>query len=111
MPRRRRHAPQNLPRAWHWTDDANCSDEDPSVFFPNGTTGLALLDIRYAKSICRACPVRSACLDHALNFREDHGVWGGLDEDERAEVLRAKREAAERQRRRARTRARAASAA
>lgn len=45
-----------------------------------------------AVQICTACPVRQACLDHALSFPEPAGVWGGLTEDERnTDRRRAKR--------------------
>jgi len=27
--------------------------------------------------LCAACPVRRACLQHALTVPEQHGVWGG----------------------------------
>ena len=36
-----------------------------------------------AKSYCARCPVIDACLEHALAVRESHGVWGGLNTDER----------------------------
>jgi WhiB family transcriptional regulator, redox-sensing transcriptional regulator len=36
-----------------------------------------------AKAMCAGCDVRPACLEYALSRPEDHGVWGGLDEDER----------------------------
>jgi WhiB family redox-sensing transcriptional regulator len=36
-----------------------------------------------AKSICGECIVRKECLDFALRNDERHGVWGGLDPDER----------------------------
>jgi WhiB family transcriptional regulator, redox-sensing transcriptional regulator len=34
-------------------------------------------DVEHAKSLCRACPVRTACLQGALHRREPWGVWGG----------------------------------
>lgn len=40
-----------------------------------------------AKSICRSCAVRRDCLDYALTIREPHGIWGGLNENERKQVL------------------------
>jgi WhiB family redox-sensing transcriptional regulator len=43
--------------------------------------------IAAAKAICAACPVITACSDHALTVREAYGIWGGLSEDERAERL------------------------
>ncbi|MEU6929025.1 WhiB family transcriptional regulator [Streptomyces sp. NPDC046374] len=100
MPRPSRYAPDNLPRPKHWTDDAACAGQVTAVFFPVGKGGVpASVDAVYAKTFCAGCPVRSECLTHALNFREDYGVWGGLDEDERADLLRTGRLAAERQRR------------
>ena len=41
-----------------------------------------------AKRVCAACPVRDACLDHALNQPERHGVWGGATVEERQRILR-----------------------
>jgi WhiB family redox-sensing transcriptional regulator len=41
----------------------------------------------HAKSICRSCAVRRDCLDYALTIREPHGIWGGLNENERKQVL------------------------
>lgn len=93
-------APHNLPRPEHWSDRAACRGGDPTPFFPSGRDGVpAVLEAESAKKICGLCPVRRECLTHALTYREDHGVWGGLDERERAELLRQARLAAERQRR------------
>ena len=40
-----------------------------------------------AKAICRTCPVLAECREYALLVREPHGIWGGLNEHERAERL------------------------
>ena len=41
-----------------------------------------------AKAICRDnCPIINECLQHALTNNE-HGVWGGTDEKERAAIKR-----------------------
>jgi WhiB family redox-sensing transcriptional regulator len=40
-----------------------------------------------AKRICSTCPVRRECLDYALRIREPHGIWGGLNETERRQIL------------------------
>ena len=40
-----------------------------------------------AKAICAQCDVRDDCLDFALRVREPHGIWGGLNELERKQVL------------------------
>jgi WhiB family redox-sensing transcriptional regulator len=95
-----------LPRPYHWSDDAACAGVETAAFFPVATGGVpASLEAAYAKSFCARCPVRPDCLGHALTFREDFGVWGGMDEDERAALVREARRAAERQRRQERERA------
>ncbi|WP_225846953.1 WhiB family transcriptional regulator [Streptomyces sp. HPF1205] len=108
MPRPSRYAPDTLPRPRTWKDDAACRGVDTSVFFPAGRNSASVeSEAQYAKTFCAACPVRATCLSHALAHREDYGVWGGLDENERADLIRQTRLAAERQRRRARERERA----
>jgi WhiB family redox-sensing transcriptional regulator len=42
---------------------------------------------RRAKSICRSCSVRIACLDYAVRIREPHGIWGGMNELERRDII------------------------
>ncbi len=41
-----------------------------------------------ARALCQVCPVRRQCLDYALEVREPHGIWGGLNELERRHLLR-----------------------
>ena len=43
-----------------------------------------------AKLICSTCAVREPCLDYAVETREPHGIWGGLNEHERRELLAAR---------------------
>jgi WhiB family redox-sensing transcriptional regulator len=108
MARPSRYAPDTLPRPHHWMDDAACQGVPTAAFFPAGEDGVpASIDAEYAKGFCAGCPVKPQCLTHALTFREDYGVWGGLDEHERAELLRRARREAENQRRRARAKERA----
>jgi WhiB family redox-sensing transcriptional regulator len=74
---------------WNWQLHAACRGVDTSLFFhPFGERGRAH-DSREkaAKRICARCPVREACLGHALRVREPYGVWGGLAEDERTGLL------------------------
>ena len=66
-----------------WRSRSACLDEDPELFFPIGNTGPAILQIEEAKQVCRRCEVREQCLAWALEAGQDHGVWGGLSEDER----------------------------
>ena len=65
-----------------WRHKAACLTEDPELFFPDGNTGPALQQIEEAKKICMRCVVREQCLAWALEAGQDHGVWGGLSEDE-----------------------------
>ncbi|MFY1686449.1 WhiB family transcriptional regulator [Plantactinospora sp. WMMB782] len=71
-----------------WRARAACRDVDGELFFPVGTSGPALLQIEQAKAVCRRCPVIVECLDYALTSGEDHGVFGGMSEEERRAVKR-----------------------
>jgi len=74
-----------------WVHRARCKDEDPELFFPVGTTGPAATQIDTAKAICAQCAVRGECLEWAMTTAQDAGVWGGLSEDERRALRRARR--------------------
>ncbi|WP_459250095.1 WhiB family transcriptional regulator [Streptomyces youssoufiensis] len=71
-----------------WRHNAVCREEDPELFFPIGDTGPALLQIEEARAVCRRCPVMEQCLQWALVSGQEHGVWGGLSEDERRAMKR-----------------------
>ena len=62
-----------------------CRVEDPELWFAESPAQLEL-----AKSFCADCPVRSACLDGALDRAEPWGVWGG-EIFERGVVIARKR--------------------
>ncbi len=74
-----------------WVHYARCRDEDPELFFPVGTTGPAAVQIDAAKLVCLECDVRMECLEWAMATAQDAGVWGGLSEDERRALRRARR--------------------
>ena len=74
-----------------WVHRARCKDEDPELFFPVGTTGPAALQIERARTICMQCEVRTECLEWAMITGQDAGVWGGLSEEERRSLRRARR--------------------
>ncbi|MFI0942799.1 WhiB family transcriptional regulator [Streptomyces sp. NPDC021020] len=54
---------------------------DPELFFPHPEE---MDKIRAAKALCAQCPVRRTCLDAALENNDQHGIRGGLTEEERA---------------------------
>ncbi|GJF29559.1 transcriptional regulator WhiD [Kitasatospora sp. NE20-6] len=74
---------------WDWQLSAACRGVDSSLFFhPEGERGAARSSREAsAKEVCMRCPVRAECAAHALAVREPYGVWGGLTEDEREELL------------------------
>jgi WhiB family redox-sensing transcriptional regulator len=49
-----------------------CRINDPELWFAETPA-----DVEFAKTLCVDCPVRSLCLDGALERREPWGVWGG----------------------------------
>jgi WhiB family transcriptional regulator, redox-sensing transcriptional regulator len=77
----------NLP----WRSKAACNGLAPDIFYP-ATEDDA--DAYEAKEICAICPVREACLEHALAVREKDGVWGGATERERRRIIRQRRRTA-----------------
>ena len=74
-----------------WRKDARCRDTDPGLFFPVGTTGLAVEQIADAKAVCDECACKQACLEFALSTDQDTGVWGGTSEEERRVIRRQRR--------------------
>jgi WhiB family redox-sensing transcriptional regulator len=71
-----------------WTAKSACRDVDGELFFPIGTSGPALLQTDQAKAVCRRCDVSDDCLAFALDEGIDHGVFGGMSEDERRALKR-----------------------
>lgn len=74
-----------------WQQRAACRGEDSSYFYaPNYFEKRAEKNAReaVAKAMCVQCPVRETCLEYALEVRETHGIWGGLNEMERRALLR-----------------------
>jgi len=69
-----------------WQLRAACRGPQAAVFFPPShferKDEKAERESR-AKDICAGCAVREPCLDYALSIREPHGIWGGLNENER----------------------------
>ncbi len=70
-----------------WMLQARCRALAPGEFFPSDGVG-----VEFAQRICVHCPVRTDCLEYALKFRIEHGVWGGASERERRRILRRRRQ-------------------
>jgi len=72
-----------------WRDQAGCRFERLEMFFPAGTTGIAIEEIGAAKSICQSCLVQDRCLRFAFETNQEDGIWGGTTEAERRKLRRA----------------------
>ncbi len=73
-----------------WQVRAACRGPQAAVFFP--PSSFERKDEKEArearaKEICAGCPVRKPCLEYAIRIKEPHGIWGGLNEVERKQVL------------------------
>jgi len=71
-----------------WWRLAACRSADPDLFFPVSAAGPALEQAMAAKAICAGCPVRRECLTYATITRQQHGIWGGMTEEERHAAFR-----------------------
>jgi len=69
-----------------WRGDSACRNSDPDVFFPIGTSGMALEQIETAQRICTACDVADQCLEFALATNQESGIWGGTTEEDRRKL-------------------------
>ena len=81
--------PMPLLDSYEWQYQGACNEADPETFFsPPAERGARRRPrAATAKSYCERCPVVQECLNHALAVRESHGVWGGLNTDERRALL------------------------
>ncbi len=78
-----------------WLDDAACKGHNPEVWYvptlPNPDRDVWVT----ARTICKPCPAREACLAYALDNEQGmetrHGMWGGLAPEERAALVRQQR--------------------
>ncbi len=78
---------------WEWQYQGACREMDTELFFhPEGERGAARRRrADAAKAICATCPVLDKCREHALAAQEPYGVWGGLTEEERRDIISQRR--------------------
>lgn len=74
---------------WEWQLLGACRGADHELFFhPEGERGPRRAGREAAaKAVCARCPVLALCREHALAAREPYGIWGGLAEQEREQLL------------------------
>lgn len=73
-----------------WRDLALCAEiGGDGLWFP-GKGGSD----RQAKAVCAVCPSKGPCLEWALDYDEEFGIWGGLSRAEREHLMRRKQGAA-----------------
>jgi WhiB family redox-sensing transcriptional regulator len=74
---------------WEWQVHGACTSADTEMFFhPDGERGPSRSGRETAaKAVCATCPVLARCRTHALEAREPYGVWGGLSEADREQIL------------------------
>jgi hypothetical protein len=76
-----------------WMDDQRVKCKGLTDFFyPNKPSS----EVTQAKAVCNGldgnppCPMRHICLQHAIDFHEAYGVWGGTSERDRRKIQRAR---------------------
>lgn len=67
----------------HWFQYASCTDKPESWFF---SLENELKKIKQAKAVCANCAVRLECLEEALSFPEQPGIFGGTTMRERSNI-------------------------
>ena len=88
-----RRLPVPVTEIWDWQMRGACRGMDSAFFFhPDGERGPARSrrEAR-AKAICHACPVLEMCRKHALAVHEPYGIWGGLSESERDNIIKSRK--------------------
>lgn len=69
--------------SWAWRAEAACKGTPPRWWFP----ARGERPERAALELCAICPVRPACLEHAL-LHEKFGLWAGTSEKARRRMRR-----------------------
>jgi len=72
---------------YEWMFRGSCRSVNPGGFFPSDGLGVEL-----AQRVCAKCPVKTECLEYALLYRLEYGVWGGESERERRRILFLRRQ-------------------
>lgn len=77
-----------------WRELGACFDTDSNLFIPP-TAAIENMrhqaDYTSALLFCSLCMVTQECLDFALEYHQDFGVWGGLTPQQRTTLRRRRR--------------------
>lgn len=77
--------PERLP----WMSQAVCATVGLDLWFPDGNSVQVRQGELEAIRVCKSCPVRQDCLDHALDLGPNlQGIWGGTTPADRRQLLR-----------------------
>jgi WhiB family redox-sensing transcriptional regulator len=81
--------PKPVASNWEWQYEGACRSLPTEMFFhPDGERGpRRKARENAAKAVCATCPVIAACRAHALAAQEPYGIWGGLTEEERLDII------------------------
>jgi WhiB family redox-sensing transcriptional regulator len=82
--------PMNQPDL-DWQVDAACRDDETNRWYVEERSAYGAGEPRVPEelgAVCETCPVREACLSHALQF-EDHGVWANTTPERRRRLRKA----------------------
>jgi WhiB family redox-sensing transcriptional regulator len=75
-----------------WQDESACRGLDTDLFYSADFARGApkRKQEAAAKAICAACPVIDQCLARALEIGEAHGIWGGMNPEERVALRKSR---------------------
>jgi WhiB family redox-sensing transcriptional regulator len=64
-------------------EQARCAEPwvDPEIFFDTSTQDIAV-------AICADCPIAQLCLKYSIKENIEDGVWGGLTEAQRRQMIK-----------------------
>lgn len=75
-----------------WMEQAACRGYPTSWWFPGAGE-----DVERGKAICETCPVKTECLDYAVEHRIRVGIWGGTTATRRIRAWQDAQKAQQRQ--------------
>lgn len=72
-----------------WRQQGLCWGANVDLWYPTRDESEG----HQAETVCHGCPVRTECLEYALDNNEDIGIWGGTSARQRRRIRQARRRA------------------